>query len=64
MNRRVLSGVKPQGEAESLNLVIHDYAFFEQLQNLWYRSTHLGLGLFWSKKLDVKFSRVFIRYIV
>ena len=23
---------------------------------------HLDLGLFWSKKLDVKFSRVFIRY--
>ena len=30
-----------------------------------YRSTHSWtniLGLFWSKKLDVKFSRVFIRH--
>ena len=37
-------------------------------KNLGYRSTHcqlhkyLDLGLVWSKKLDIKFSRVFIRY--
>ena len=51
-----------------LNQIIHDCVFFERPQNLLCRSTHfctntdLDLGLFLSKNLEVKFSRVIIRY--
>ena len=55
---------------EFLHLIIHDYEFFERLQNHWYRSTYISVALIFrlwgyfglNKKLDVKFSRVFIRY--
>ena len=65
---RIISFKNARWSQEFLCLIMLDCDFFDRLQNLWYRSTHsctnnnLDLGLLWSKKLDLKFSHVFIRY--
>ena len=51
-----------------LHLIIQDCEFFctasksSDVDQLILALIFLDLGLFWSKKLDVKFSRVYIRY--
>ena len=53
--------------SEFVHLIKHDCEFFCTASNSLIKinsffSTNIYLGLFWFKKLDVNFSRVFIRF--